>query len=317
MAKTCTLKALTASPSVWLLCAAVTAAFVFSPALALLLGAALAFASGNPARGFTGKAAKYALQWSVILLGFGLEIAAVLKVGQSSVGITFTGIALTLTLGLWLGKVFGIDRDLALLISGGTAICGGSAIAALAPAIGASQADTAIALAAVFLLNALALLLFPPLGHFFGLSQTSFGLWSAMAIHDTSSVVGAAASYGTQALAIATTVKLTRALWILPVSFTCSKVRCSKAAPQVPWFLFGFLLAALIRSTAPGNAQAWNMLSLLGRHCMSGALFLVGAGLTLTDIRRIGARPLLQAITLWLVVACASLLAIMYFKPQF
>jgi uncharacterized integral membrane protein (TIGR00698 family) len=301
-------------PSFRLACAAAAAFFSSSPALSLVLGALLTFTAGNPDKSFASKASKWTLQLSVVLLGFGLEIATVLKVGRASIGITFTAILLTLALGAWLGKLFGVGRDISLLISGGTAICGGSAIAALAPAIGASQSDTAIALAAVFLLNALALVLFPPLGHYFGLTQHAFGLWSAMAIHDTSSVVGAAATYGAQALAIATTVKLTRALWILPVSLTCAKISRSKAKPQIPWFLFGFVAAALLRSSIPVAIPVWNGFSLLGRHMMSGALFLVGTGLTVAEIKRIGPRPLLKAVTLWFIVSCTTLIAILYFN---
>ncbi|NLO91137.1 MAG: putative sulfate exporter family transporter [Elusimicrobia bacterium] len=297
----------------WLGGAVLLSAVSASPALALAAGAALALSMGNEARSFTAKSSKYFLQWAVVLLGFGLEIGAVLKVGRSSLWITCAGISFTLAAGFVLGRLLGISRDLSLLISGGTAICGGSAIAALSEAMEASQADTAMALAVVFLLNAVALTVFPQVGHAFGLSQSSFGMWAAMAIHDTSSVVGAAASYGQQALGIATTVKLTRALWILPVAFIFARSRGNNAPLAVPWFLFGFLVAAVAGSFFVQANPFWHMLSLCGRHAMSGALFLVGAGLTLHDLRRIGSRPLLKGIALWVVVSCASLAAVLHF----
>lgn len=297
----------------WLAGAGGLAAAAASPAAGLLCGAGIGLAAGNPARAFTAKAAKYLLQGAVVLLGFGLAIDAVLRVGASSLLITFAGISLTLSAGYLLGRLFGVGRDLSLLISCGTAICGGSAIAAVAPAIGASQADTAMSLSVVFLLNALALLVFPHVGHYFMMDQAAFGLWSAMAIHDTSSVVGAAATYGAAALAIATTVKLTRALWILPVSFFCARRRNTGAGAAVPWFLLGFLAAALARSLLPGAHPVWDALSGLGRRSMAGALFLVGAGLTAAELRRIGARPLLKAAALWLLVSAASLFVILRF----
>lgn len=304
---------ITGSKWFWALGAAGLAGLAAAPVTGLLAGAAAATVLGNPARAFTGKASKYLLQGSVVLLGFGLALAAVLKVGQASLWLTLAAISLTLSAGYLLGRLFGVGRDLSLLISCGTAICGGSAIAAIAPAIGASQEDTALSLSVVFLLNAAALLLFPQVGHYFMMDQRAFGLWAAMAIHDTSSVVGAAATYGAAALAVATTVKLTRALWILPVSFFCARQRKTNAGPDLPWFLLGFLAAALARSLLPGERQLWDALNEAGKRSMSGALFLLGAGLTVGDIRRLGARPLLKAVTLWLLVSAASLFAILRF----
>jgi len=298
----------------WLAGSLVLSSLNVSPAAALASGAVLSLCIGNGALGFTGKASKYFLQTAVVLLGFGLQIGTVLRVGASSAWLTGTGIVFTMTTGLLLSRLLKVERELSFLISGGTAICGGSAIAALAPAIGASQANTAMALAVVFTLNAVALLVFPHIGHLFGLSQSSYGLWAAMAIHDTSSVVGAAAAYGASALAIATTVKLTRALWILPLSFVCAKARRTNVSAPVPWFLFGFLTAALVGSLLPAAKPLWHMLGITGRHAMSGALFLVGGGLTVKDLRRAGARPLLNGILLWLLVSCVSLAAIIRFN---
>jgi uncharacterized integral membrane protein (TIGR00698 family) len=295
----------------WLIAAIMLPAFVHSPAQSLLIGALISLIWGNPVQVLTGKIAKYMLQSAVILLGFGLQFNVVLRVGFSSIGITFVSITLTLLMGWWLGRLFLVERDLTVLLSSGTAICGGSAIAAIAPAIGASQTHTAVALAVVFLLNALALLIFPFIGHLFNLSQPAFGLWSALAIHDTSSVVGAAAIYGTQALAIGTTVKLTRALWILPLSFAASRLRHSKSTASVPWFLAGFLLAAISRSYLPNFVTGWNMLASGGKYLMVATLFLIGSGLSPEKLRSVGTRPLAKAVILWVLVSVISLIAVL------
>lgn len=307
------MKEITGSKWFWLTGAAALTVLGASPAAGLLCGSAIAMASGNPCQSFTAKASKYLLQGSVILLGFGLAIGAVMRIGYSSVWITLVGISFTLSAGYLLGRLLGVGRDISLLISCGTAICGGSAIAAVAPAIGASRTDTAVSLSAVFLLNAVALLVFPHIGHYFLMDQRSFGLWSAMAIHDTSSVVGAASTYGAVALGIATTVKLTRALWILPVSFVCARQRRTGAGPAIPWFLLGFLAAALARGLMPGLQHLWDVFSELGRHFMSGALFLVGAGLTVRELRQIGIMPLVTAGILWLTVSAVSLFVVLRF----
>ncbi len=278
--------------------------------MALVLGAALSLIWGNPEAGFTGKLSKYLLQAAVVLLGFGLQLGMVLKVGASSLGLTFVSIAATLGLGFLLSRLFHVGRELTTLLSSGTAICGGSAIAAIAPAIGAGSANTAVSLAIVFLLNALALVIFPYVGQLLDLSQEAFGLWAALAIHDTSSVVGASAIYGPEALAVGTTVKLTRALWILPLSFLCSRLTRQQSGAKWPWFLGGFLLAALLRSTFAEGAVWWDRLALGGRYLMVATLFLVGAGLTRESLRRIGVRPLLLAASLWLVVSLVSLVAV-------
>jgi uncharacterized membrane protein YadS len=206
--------------------------------------------------------------------------------------------------------LFRVGSELTTLISGGTAICGGSAIAAIAPAIGAGPVNTAIALAIVFLLNALGLLIFPPIGGLLGLDQESFGLWAAIAIHDTSSVVGAASIYGDRALAVATTVKLTRALWILPVSFACAKFAKGKSGATIPWFLGGFLLAAFVRTYLPGQIAIWDGFAGAGRFLMVATLFLIGAGLTRASLKQVGLRPLALAVVLWVLVSVGSLAAI-------
>jgi uncharacterized integral membrane protein (TIGR00698 family) len=298
--------------ALWLAGAIVFAVVTDNPAIALISGAAIALIWGNKEQKLTGKTGKYLLQLAVIMLGFGLQINAVLKVGLTSIWITLISVTFIMTLGWLLGKWLNVEKDISTLISGGTAICGGSAIAAIAPAIGASQAHTAVAMAVVFLLNALALLIFPYIGHFFGLSQHAFGLWSAIAIHDTSSVVGAAAIYGTAALAIATTVKLTRALWILPLSFVTAKIHKSNSGAKFPWFLLGFLIAAVIRSNFSGADHVWNSFSGYGKHMMVATLFFIGGGLTREDLKKIGHRPLLKGVILWLVVSVLSLTAIYF-----
>jgi len=209
-----------------------------------------------------------------------------------------------------LGRMFGVKRDLSLLLSTGTAVCGGSAIAAMSPSIGASESDTGVAMAVVFLLNGAGLLIFPAIGRFFELSQQQFGFWAALAIHDTSSVVGAAAIYGAEALAIGTTVKLTRALWILPLAIGGAKLNRSESKAPFQWFLIGFLAAAAARSLFPALESVWNLGSLAGKHLMTGTLFLIGAGLSRDKLKKIGFKPLFMAVTLWLIISILSLTAV-------
>lgn len=281
-----------------------------SPAVALVIGAAISLIWGNPMQKFTGGLSKKLLQLSVILLGFGLSLGIILKVGYTSIGVTFVSITSTLIVGYFLAKLFKVERNLGILVSSGTAICGGSAIAAMAPAIGASQAHTAIAMAVVFLLNGLALIIFPHVGHLLNMSQVDFGVWSALAIHDTSSVVGAAAIFGAQALAVGTTVKLTRALWILPLSFVGAKLNNAKDKPKVQWFIFGFILAAVIRTYLPHFNVFWGDLAMAGKKMMVATLFLVGSGLTRNELKKIGVGPMVMAVCLWAVVSVTSLAAI-------
>lgn len=294
----------------WIAGAIVFAIATSSPAIALIAATVISLSFGNPVRAVTGKTAKYALQAAVVLLGFGLQPDVLFRVGASSILLTLGSIAVTLALGLWIGKMFRVEKNLSVLLSSGTAICGGSAIAAVSPAIGASHAHTAVALAVVFVLNAVALMIFPPIGHALGMSQEAFGLWAAIAIHDTSSVVGAAAVFGAQALAVGTTVKLTRALWIFPLSFLASRFTGTTSTARFPWFLVGFVLAAIARGYVPAPEQLYDVLSSTGRHVMVGTLFLIGAGLTRDDLRRIGAKPLAAAVLLWVLVSALSLAGI-------
>ena len=294
----------------WFAAAAALSVITPNPAVGLALGLAIALTVGNPAQKETSAASKKLLQLSVILLGFGMRFDAVLKVGFASLWVTLISISATLAIGSALGKVFGIERRLAVLLSSGTAICGGSAIAAMAPAISASSVETGVAMAVIFLLNGIALFLFPPLGHLIGLTQEQFGFWAALAIHDTSSVVGAASIYGAAALAIGATVKLTRALWILPVSYLGARLAKSEAKAKSQWFLLGFLLAALVRSLAPQFGALWDAGALAGKHMMTGTLFLIGGGLGRAELKKIGAKPLVMAAVLWCIISCLSLAAV-------
>ena len=294
----------------WFAAAAALSVITPNPAVGLALGLAIALTVGNPAQKETSAASKKLLQLSVILLGFGMRFDAVLKVGFASLWVTLISISATLAIGSALGKVFGIERRLAVLLSSGTAICGGSAIAAMAPAISASSVETGVAMAVIFLFNGIALFLFPPLGHLIGLTQEQFGFWAALAIHDTSSVVGAASIYGAAALAIGATVKLTRALWILPVSYLGARLAKSEAKAKFQWFLLGFLLAALVRSLAPQFGALWDAGALAGKHMMTGTLFLIGGGLGRAELKKIGAKPLVMAAVLWCIISCLSLAAV-------
>lgn len=294
----------------WFAAAAALSVITPNPAVGLALGLAIALTVGNPAQKETSAASKKLLQLSVILLGFGMRFDAVLKVGAASLWVTLISISATLAIGSALGKIFGIERRLAVLLSSGTAICGGSAIAAMAPAISASSVETGVAMAVIFLLNGIALFLFPPLGHLIGLTQEQFGFWAALAIHDTSSVVGAASIYGAAALAIGATVKLTRALWILPVSYLGARLAKSEAKAKFQWFLLGFLLAALVRSLTPQFGALWDAGSLVGKHMMTGTLFLIGGGLGRAELKKIGAKPLVMAAALWFIISCLSLAAV-------
>ena len=214
-----------------------------SPPLALALGLLLALTLGNPYAYRTRAWSQYLLQMSVVALGFGMNLQQVLRTGRQGSLYTLLGIGFALLVGFALGKILAVGQKPSLLISVGTAICGGSAIAAVAPVIGANDDEISVSLGTVFILNAVGLFLFPWLGHSLNLTQSQFGLWAALAIHDTSSVVGAAARYGSLALAIATTIKLTRALWIIPVALAAALVTHGKAKVRVPWFIFGFLVA--------------------------------------------------------------------------
>jgi uncharacterized integral membrane protein (TIGR00698 family) len=255
-----------------------------TPPVALLLGLAVAFFIGNPFLHLNHKATHILLQVSVVGLGFGMNITSALKAGREGIFFTVASIIGTLTVGLLMGFFFRIDKKTSLLISGGTAICGGSAIAALSPVIRAEERQVSVALGVIFILNSVALFLFPAVGHLLHLSQAQFGLWSAIAIHDTSSVVGAAGKYGPEALQIATTVKLARALWIIPVSLLAAIVFRPRgggghAKIGIPWFIGLFVLAVLLNTWLPMPLISHTILR--ASHAgLTLTLFLIGSGLS-------------------------------------
>lgn len=279
--------------------------FVTTP-LSLTAGIAFGLFLGNPWPAKSSVWSKKLLQISVIGLGFGVSIGQIWTTGKESVVYTVIGIAITILLGILIGKYLKTNGKVALLIAFGTAICGGSAIAAMAPVIRASDEETAVSLATVFTLNSAALFAFPLIGHYFNLTQREFGMWAALAIHDTSSVVGAAAVYGSSALAVATTVKLTRAVWIAPIALVTAWVKKSDSKVQIPLFIIGFIAAAAIRSLLPGFNPFWNSVALIAKQSLVVTLFLIGAGLTKNVLQDIGVKPLLQGTMVWLLVSFST-----------
>jgi len=284
---------------------------VLSPPLALACGLAYGLFTTHNYHLEARRLSKFLLQASVVCLGFGMNLGEVIRVGRSGFVYTALGITFAMLIGIGLAFLLRVGRTSGFLISAGTAICGGSAIAALAPVTDASEEATAVSMGTVFVLNSIALFIFPLIGHALHLSQTQFGLWSALAIHDTSSVVGAAARYGTAALAIATTVKLARALWIVPVSLGTAVVRRSRARIHLPWFILFFCLAAVVNSTIQWFHPECVQLARLGRLGLGVTLFLIGTGIMRRTIQQAGARPLIQGILLWIVVGSISLLLIL------
>jgi len=288
-----------------------------SPPVALALGLLLALTLGNPFPSITGKPTKYLLQVSVILLGFGMNLSAVIQAGKDGILFTIVSIFGTLILGYFVGKWFGVANKTSSLISSGTAICGGSAIAAVGPAIDADNEEMSVSLATVFILNSIALLLFPVIGHLINLTQKQFGVWAAIAIHDTSSVVGAAAAYGQQALEIATTVKLARALWIAPVALFFMlmyrrKDGGAKAKIAIPWFILIFLIATIVRTYAPAwvPPSLFDSLVNLAKAGMTLTLFFIGVSLTRKTLKNVGIKPMVQGVLLWIVISLVSLYAV-------
>ena len=292
-----------------------------SPPVALVGGIAYGFLIEHPLRREASSLAKLLLQLSVVLLGFGIDLNQVIHAGKSGFLYTAISITLAVALGLCLGKLFKVGGKASYLITMGTAICGGSAIAALAPITDANEEEISISMGTVFLLNSVALLLFPAVGWWLHLSQNQFGLWAALAIHDTSSVVGAAAKYGNQALAIGTTVKLARALWIVPVSLVTASLMgrmanahgtTRQARIKVPWFIFFFILASVASTYLVRFAPAYRDMNHLGKLGLTATLFLIGTSLSRKTLKQVGLRPLLQGVVLWIMVGCGSLAAIYF-----
>ncbi len=284
---------------------------VISPPLALLLGLAYGFSFLHPYHIDSQNLSKFLLQASVVGMGFGMDLHDVLQAGKSGLVYTAGGIAFALCFGLLVGRLLGVKKKTSFLITAGTAICGGSAIAAVAPIINADQEETAVSLGTIFVLNSIALLIFPAIGWALHLTQQQFGLWSALAIHDTSSVVGATSRFGAVALVVGTTVKLTRALWIVPVSAGAAVLTRSKSRIRWPWFILFFCLAAVLNTYVPSLRGVSGTLSHLGKLGLTATLFLIGTGLSGATLKRVGVRPLLQGVILWIVVAISSLCLIM------
>lgn len=283
-----------------------------SPPLALLMGLIVANLMGNPFVTQTAKLSKLLLQISVMGLGFGMYVFSAIKAGSQGLLFTVLTILGTLLAGYLIGQMLKVDKNTTHLVSSGTAICGGSAIAAVAPVINASREQISVALGAVFILNAIALFIFPVIVKAFDLSQVQFGMWSAIAIHDTSSVVGAASSYGPQTLEVATTIKLARALWIIPVSLVFGFIyRKQSGKGKIPWFI-GFFMLAMILNTYFTPVQFLSpYLVTLAKAGLTLTLFLIGSSLTVSQLRTVGIRPFILAVSLWLIISVASLGVIM------
>lgn len=284
---------------------------IVSPPIALLFGILFVNIFGKVLE--TDTFVKKLLQYSIIGLGLGINLNTAIEAGSQGFLFTVSTIALVMIFGLFLAKILKIDKTIAQLISAGTAICGGSAIAAVAPILKANSKQTSVALGIVFVLNAVALFIFPEIGHFFNLSQNQFGIWSAIAIHDTSSVVGAASKYGNEALQIATTVKLARALWIIPLAFLISIFTKSEGKIKIPYFIGFFVLAILAGTYLPFLQNFNTIISEISRDTLKVALFLIGAGLSLQNLKNIGIKPLLLGIILWIFISSISLYAVLEF----
>lgn len=287
---------------------------LITPPIALFIGLAFALIFGTAFPRFNKNASKYLLQVSVVGLGFGMNLLDSLKAGSDGMIFTLFSVISVMALGIMLGKWFKVSKVSSYLISSGTAICGGSAIAAVGPIAKANESEMSISLATIFVLNAIALFLFPVLGHLMHLSQEQFGIWAAIAIHDTSSVVGAGSTYGEQALKIATTVKLTRALWIIPLSiFTSFYFKSKGDKVFIPWFILFFILAMVMNTYFNIPTTITHGIVTVARQCLTLTLFFIGAGLSRSVIKNVGVKPLILGVSLWFFIATISLLFIYNF----
>lgn len=305
---------------------------VITAPIALFLGLVFALIFGIPYPAFNKKLSKYLLQASVVGLGFGMNIEKSLQSGAEGMIFTVASVIIVMTAGVLLGRIMGINEKTSYLISSGTAICGGSAIAAVGPVLKADQNEMAVSLGVIFILNAIALFIFPPMGHALGLTQHQFGTWAAIAIHDTSSVVGAGAAYdqmyfpgSNAACDLATLIKCTRALWIIPLAFFtmwfAARGRNSgegadgkKGKVSIPWFILLFVVAMIFNTYVGTDSlrPAYDVLVTIAKQCLVAVLFAIGAGLSLKVIRQVGVKPLVQAVLLWVIIGVGSLAAIVY-----
>ena len=287
-----------------------------TPPVALFLGLAFALLCGQAHPKFNKKTSKYLLQYSVVGLGFGMNLHAALASGKEGMEFTILSVVGTMLIGWFIGrKVLKVDRDTSYLISSGTAICGGSAIAAVGPVLRAKDSEMSVALGTIFVLNAIALFVFPVIGHWLGMSQHEFGTWAAIAIHDTSSVVGAGAAYGEEALKVATTIKLTRALWIIPLAFVTSFLFKSKGQKvSIPWFIFFFILAMVVNTyLLAGAPQVGQIINHIARKGLTITLFFIGASLSRDVLKSVGIKPLVQGVLLWMIISLGTLAYIYWF----
>jgi uncharacterized integral membrane protein (TIGR00698 family) len=272
------------------------------------MGLLLGFTVGNPYIKQSSRASKYLLQFAVVGLGFGMNLYESLQSGKEGMLFTVVSVVGVLAFGYWLGRRMLVDTKTSYLISSGTAICGGSAIAAVAPILKANPNQMSVSLGTIFILNAIALFIFPPIGRLLQMTQEQFGMWAAIAIHDTSSVVGAGAVYGHKALEVATMVKLTRALWIIPLSIATTfffKQKDSKV--KIPWFIFFFILAMVANTVFDIPQNITSSIVLLSKKGMTLTLFLIGSGLSLKVLKSVGMRPLILGVTLWVFIGVISL----------
>lgn len=290
-----------------------------TPPVALFLGLAFVLMCGQAYPKFNKKISKYLLQYSVVGLGFGMNLHAALASGKEGMEFTIISVIGTLLIGWFIGrKCLKVDRNISYLISSGTAICGGSAIAAVGPVLKAKDEEMSVALGTIFILNAIALFIFPFIGHVLNMGQYEFGTWAAIAIHDTSSVVGAGAAYGEEALQVATTIKLTRALWIIPLAFITSLIFKSKGKKMyVPWFILFFVLAMIFNTYVLDRSEIGMKLGAFindfARKMLTITLFFIGASLSRDVLKTVGFKPLLQGVLLWIVISIATLLYIYWF----
>ena len=299
--------------AVFIICIVLCLTPFISPAIALLMGLVIAQFTGHPYLHLNHKATHLLLQFSVVGLGFGMNVHTAMQAGKEGVLFTIASITGTLVFGYLMGKWLNIEKKTSYLISAGTAICGGSAIAAISPVIKAEEKQISVALGCIFILNSIALFIFPVIGHHFNLSQTQFGLWCAIAIHDTSSVVGAASKYGTHALEVATTVKLARALWIVPVSFMSTFIFKNKSKKiSIPYFIGLFILAMVANTYFPVVKMISPYMVTIAKMGLTLTLFLIGAGLSRKILVSVGFRPLLQGVALWAAISVTALYAVMH-----
>lgn len=286
-------------------------ALSITPALALFLGLVFAFIFPMPCPKFNKKSSKYLLQASVVGLGFGMNVNESLRSGSEGMMFTVVSVIGVMVIGVMAGYWMHLQRKTAYLISSGTAICGGSAIAAVGPVLKANENEMAVSLGVIFILNAVALFIFPPIGHFFEMSQQQFGTWAAIAIHDTSSVVGAGEAYGPEALKLATLIKLTRALWIIPLALATMFIFRDKTSKiSIPWFIFLFILAMVVNTYCGLSHSISDALVWIAKKGLVLTLFFIGASLSLKTVKQVGVKPLLLAILLWIVIGVSSFIVV-------